>query len=82
MKLARFKSRRFQFLYGWLIVGVFFYFVDCLVVTAFDKQTLNLPWFDRGIFAGGPTGILLTIGWFAFPVCRLIFKRIKTRPRD
>lgn len=82
MKLSRFKSRRFTFLYRWLIVGVFFYFIDCLVVTAFDTKALELPWFERGIYAGGPAGILLTVGWFAFPFCRIIYKRIRTRPRD
>jgi hypothetical protein len=37
---------------------------------------------ERGIFAGAPFGILLTVGWFAFPLGRIIFKRIRTRPRE
>jgi hypothetical protein len=80
MKLSRLKSRRFKFLYGWLIVGAFFYLVDCLVATTFSKS--SPPWFERGICAGGPFGISLTIAWFAFPLGRIIFKRIKTRPRE
>jgi hypothetical protein len=76
------KSKRFNLLYGWLIVGVLFYLVDCWVATSFDKSSLDLPWLERGIYAGGPFGILLTIGWLLFPVGRLISKRIKTRPRN
>jgi hypothetical protein len=81
MKLLRFKSRRFKSLYVWLIVGVLFYVIDCLV-TSVDTTSLDLPWFERGIYAGGPFGILLTVAWIVFPVGRLIFKRIKTRPRE
>jgi hypothetical protein len=80
MKASRFKSRRFKFFYGWLIVGVFFYLVDCLVATTFSNS--SLPWFERGIYAGGPFGIFLTASWFVFPLGRIIIKRIKTRPRD
>jgi hypothetical protein len=76
------RSRRFKFLYGWLTFGVFFYLVDCFVAISFAKSSLDLPWYERGIYAGGPFGILLTVGWFVFPLGRLIFKRIKTRPRD
>jgi hypothetical protein len=68
MKAARFKSRRFQFLDGWLIVGVLFYLVDCLVVACGSQSHLDLPWYERGIDAGGPFGILLTAAWLAFPV--------------
>jgi hypothetical protein len=82
MKSSTFKSRRNTFLSVWLIVGVLFYIVDCLVVTYFAQTHLDLPWVERGIYAGGPVGILLTVVWFAFPVGRLIFKRVKTRPRD
>jgi hypothetical protein len=80
MRLSTLKSRRFRFLYGWLIVAVFFYLVDCWVATSSSNS--SLPWFERGIYAGGPFGLLLTVGWFMFPLCRIIFKRIKTRPRD
>jgi hypothetical protein len=73
-------SERFKFLYGWLIVGVFFYLVACWVATSFSNS--SLPWFERRIYAGGPFGILFTVAWFAFPFGRIIFKRIKTRPRD
>jgi hypothetical protein len=82
MKTSRFKSKRFKSLYGWLIVGVLFYLVDCLVATFFAKTSLDLRWFERGIYAGGPFGLVLTVAWFAFPIFRLIFKRVKTRPRD
>jgi hypothetical protein len=76
------SSKRLKIFSAWLIVGVFFYLVDCFVATDLDKSSLDLPWFERGIYAGGPLGIFLTISWFLLPVGRLIYKRIKTRPRD
>jgi hypothetical protein len=76
------SSRRFKSFYVWLIVGVLFYLIDCLVATSFTKSSLDLPWFERGIYAGGPFGIFLTFGWLLFPAGRAIFKRIKTRPRE
>jgi len=83
MKPFKFKSkRRLKFFYAWLLLGGGFYIVDCLVVTYADKSRLDLPWFERGIYAVGPAGILLTIGWLMFPVVRRIYKRINTRPRD
>jgi protein-S-isoprenylcysteine O-methyltransferase Ste14 len=82
MKVSRFKSRRFKSFYVWLVVGVFFYLVDCLVATSVDKTTFDLPWFERGIYAGGPFGILLTVVWLVFPIGRRIFKRVRMRPRD
>ena len=83
MKPFKFRSkRRLKRLAGWLIVGVMFYIIDCLIVTYLAKLRLDLPWFERGIFAGGPAGILLTAAWLVFPVARRIFKRIDTRPRE
>jgi hypothetical protein len=43
---------------GWLIVSVSVYIIDCLKVTYLAKLRLDLPWYERGIFAGGPAGIL------------------------
>jgi hypothetical protein len=83
VKLLKFRSkRRLKWLAGWLIVGVSFYIIDCLIVTYLTKLRLDLPWFERGIFAGGPAGILLTVAWLVFPAARRIFKRIDTRPRE
>ncbi len=83
MKPFQFKSkRRLKWLAGWLSVGVSFYIIDCLIVTYLGKVRLDLPWFERGIFAGGPAGILLTVAWLCVPVARRIFKRIDTRPRE
>jgi hypothetical protein len=76
------SSKLFKLFYVWLIVGVLFYLIDCLIATSFAKSSLDLPWFERGLYAGGPFGILLTVSWLVFPVGRAIFKRIKTRPRD
>jgi hypothetical protein len=59
------KSRKFKFYRDWLIVGGVFYIIDCLVVS--DSHP-DLPFFERGIYAGGPVGILFTVGccWFRF----------------
>jgi hypothetical protein len=79
----KFRSkRRLKWLSGWLIVGACLYIIDCLIVTYVAKLRLDLPWFERGIFAGGLVGFLLTVAWLAFPVARRIFKRIDTRPRE
>jgi hypothetical protein len=43
MRLSRLKSRRFKFLYGWLIVGVRFYLVDA-------RGEGPLPSASKGIF--------------------------------
>jgi hypothetical protein len=81
VKLSRFNSRRFKFYSSWLMVGVFFYLVDCFVVTLVDETSFGVPWYERGIFALGPFGIVLTLSWLVFPVIRVIHKRAKTRPR-
>ena len=75
------SSRRLKSFYVWLIVGVLFYFIDCLTATSFAKSSLDLPRFERGIYAGGPFGIFLTVGWLVFPIGRLNYKRIMTWPR-
>jgi hypothetical protein len=51
------SSRRFKSFYVWLIAGVLFYLIDCLIATSFAKSSLDLPWFERGIYAGGPFGL-------------------------
>lgn len=56
------KSKRFKLLYGWLIVAVL-YLVDCFVATSIAKTSLDLLWFERGIYAGGLFGVSLTIAW-------------------
>ena len=34
------------------------------------------------MYAGGPFGFFLTVSWLLFPVGRLIYRRIKTRPQS
>jgi hypothetical protein len=41
MKFSIFKSRRFKSFYVWMIVGVLFYLVDCLVATFIGKSSLE-----------------------------------------
>jgi hypothetical protein len=52
------KSKQAVFA-GLLILGAVFYVVDCLVVSIFDTHP-DLPWIERGIYAGSPAGILTT----------------------
>jgi hypothetical protein len=74
-------SSPLKLIFAWLIVGVFFYLVDCVVVTLVDKASPDQPWYERGFCAGGPFGMIFTVGWLVFPVLWLISRRIKTRPR-
>jgi hypothetical protein len=53
-----FKSKR-AIVCGLLILSGVFFLVDCLVVSVLGKHP-ELPWIERGIFAGGPAGILTT----------------------
>jgi hypothetical protein len=52
------NSKRGVF-YGLLILSAVFYLVDCFVVSIFSTHS-ELPWIERGIYAGSPAGILTT----------------------
>ena len=57
MKLFEGKQ---QVVCGLLGLSGAFYLVDCLVVSISDNH-LDLPWIERGIYAGNPAGILTTV---------------------
>jgi hypothetical protein len=59
MKPFNFKSKRLEVFCALLILGGVFYVVDCLVVILF-KHHQEVPWFERGIYAGGPVGFFWT----------------------
>jgi len=52
------KPTRFKIFSGILLFAVFCYLVDCL--GTYDRHP-ELPWFQRGIYAGGPTGFYATV---------------------
>jgi hypothetical protein len=68
----KFKSKRLEVFCALLILGVFFYIVDCLVVILF-KGHLDVPWFEAGIYAVGPAGFFWTAGTIVCAVGYLIF---------
>ena len=67
------KSKRRIFLALLAISGVF-YAVDCLVVVTLGKHP-DVPWYESGIYAGGPFGFLVTGFLFVFAFGFLLFGR-------
>ena len=51
-----------------------FYLFDCF--TAFREHP-DLPWFETGIYAGGPAGFFLTAGFAVFGLGVLLFARYR-----
>ena len=75
MKPFNFKSKRLEGVCALLLLASVFYVVDCVIVT-FSRQ-LEVPWFERGIYAGGPYGFVLTAGTILFALGYLIFGKDK-----
>jgi hypothetical protein len=69
------KSKQAVFC-GLLILSGVFYLVDCLVVSIFDSHP-DLPWIERGIYAGNPAGILTTASCLLAAFWILIFGKDK-----
>jgi hypothetical protein len=61
---------------GLLILSGTFYLVDCLVVSISNRHT-DLPWIEKGIYAGGPAGILTTASVMLAAFWILIFGKNK-----
>jgi hypothetical protein len=66
-----FKSK-WQVVLGLLTLSGVFYLVDCLVVSIVDIHP-DLPWIERGIYAGNPAGILTTVSCLLAALWILIF---------
>jgi hypothetical protein len=75
MRIKPLKSKRAVFC-GLLILSGVFYLVDCLVVSIFDNHP-DLPWIERGIYAGNPAGILTTTSCVIAAFGILIFGKDK-----
>jgi hypothetical protein len=70
MKLKPFKTSRVGIFCGLLGVSCIFYVVDCFF--AFRDHP-DVPWFESGIYAGGPIGFLATVLCVVFAFGYLIF---------
>jgi hypothetical protein len=60
------------FVVGMTMTGCF-YLIDCLLSVMFGMHP-ELPFYERGIFAGGPAGFLATI----FMFCSTIYCTLKS----
>ena len=76
MKPFNFKSNRLEVVWALLLLGVVFYAIDCLVVIAFKRHP-EVPWFERGIYAGSPAGFFWTAGIIVIAFGYLIFGKDK-----
>jgi hypothetical protein len=76
MKPSNFKSKRLEVFCGLLILGGVFYVVDCLTVIIF-KDHPEVPWFESGIYAGGPAGFFWTAATIVCAFGYLIFGKDK-----
>jgi hypothetical protein len=74
MIVKSFKSTRVRLFLFFLAAGVTFYLVDCLI--SFTKYP-QIPWFETGIYAGGPAGFYLTVVSFVAAFGCLLFKKTK-----
>jgi hypothetical protein len=76
MKPFNFKSKQLEVFCALLILGGFFYDVDCLIVILFKRHP-EVPWFESGIYAGGPAGFFWTAGTIVCAFGYLIFGKRK-----
>lgn len=51
-----------------------FYVVDCLIVLT-EADRPDVPWYESGIYAGGPFGFLLTAAILVFALGVLLFAK-------
>ena len=69
------KSKRLQLFLALLALSGAFYVVDCLAVLLISGSRPDLAWYERGIYAGGPFGFLVTAAMFVFALAVLLFAR-------
>jgi hypothetical protein len=72
VKLKQFRASRVGFFCALLSLSFIFYFVDCLLSF---RDHPDVPWFESGIYAGGPIGFLATVLCVVFAFGYLIFGR-------
>lgn len=69
-----FKSKRFGRFVFFLASAAVFYLVDCLVS---HSEYPELPWFETGIYAGGPLGFVVTVLFALAAFWHLVFGKNK-----
>jgi hypothetical protein len=70
------QSKRLNVFGVLLILAAVFYIVDCVIVTASSLHS-EMPWLERGIYAGSPFGFYWTAGITVFAFGYLIFGKDK-----
>ena len=70
--MRTFKSARLKVFTALIALGAASYLVDCSVVSHFKRHP-ELPWLYRGVYAGGPFGILVTATVVIIGLGSLIF---------
>jgi hypothetical protein len=70
--MREFRSARLKVFTALMVLGGAFYLVDCTIVS-FSKTHPELPWLYRGVYAGGPFGILVTATCVIIGLGSLIF---------
>jgi hypothetical protein len=70
--MRTFKSARLTLFTALIALGAVFYLVDCSIVSL-SKTHPELPWLYRGVYAGGPFGILVTATVVMIGLGALIF---------
>ena len=70
--MRTFKSARLKIFTAFMIIGGACYLVDCSVVSL-SKTHPEIPWLYRGVYAGGPFGILVTATCVMIGLGSLIF---------
>lgn len=70
---------RFQLFWFGLGFAVVWYFVCC--VGAFDRHP-EVPWYERGVFAGSPYGFLLSVMSVLVAFYYLLFGKDEDKDKD
>jgi hypothetical protein len=68
------KSARLRIFLALLVTSGAFYVVDCLIVLT-EKDRPDVPWYESGIYAGGPFGFFLTAAVLVFALGVLLFAK-------
>ncbi len=78
MKPFHFKLKRLKGFCILLLLGSVLYVLDCVIVIAFNGHA-DVPWFERGIYAGSPAGFFWTAATIFCAHGYLIVGKDKTR---
>ncbi len=68
------KFKKVPFWLAVLATALAFYLIDCLVVLAIDPRS-NPPWYENGLYAKGPFGIVFSIAFGIAAIWLFVFRR-------